>query len=58
MKTTPAIQHALEEKQRTRERLSELSFKEKYNMLVKIQKRSAAIVATRGIKRRVWPEWE
>jgi len=50
-----AFQRALQEKQATRRRLEALPFEEKYNLLIAIQKRSAQILATRGIQRRVWP---
>ena len=48
---------ALAQKDRTRGNLCKLPFKDKYNMIVAMQRRSAAILATRGETRIIWPDW-
>lgn len=54
---SPALKKALEQKARLREAAAQMSFVEKYNRLVAMQRRSAEILAARGLTRRVWPEW-
>lgn len=52
------FQKALEAKRKTRQIVGNLPFEEKYKMLVAMQRRSAAILETRGVKRIVWPDLE
>ena len=54
---SPLMLEALAQKDRTRDNLSNLPFKEKYNMIVAMQRRSAAIHATRSETRIIWPDW-
>ena len=51
------LNEALNRKEMTKRRLQKLSFEEKITLLIKIQKRAADILALRGIRRRVWPEF-
>jgi len=60
--STPAtreevLQRCLAQKERTRKSLAELPFLDKIRMLIQMQKRAAEILALRGIKRRVWPDF-
>ena len=52
------LQKALALKSRARQMAATRSFKEKYETLLAIQKRSSAILQQRGAHRRVWPAWE
>jgi hypothetical protein len=49
-------QRVLNDKQAQRKHLAQLSFEEKYHLLIAMQKRSKAILALRGKNQRVWPE--
>lgn len=49
-------QRVLDGKKTHRKHLAQLSFEEKYHLLIAMQKRSKAILAVRGKTRRVWPE--
>jgi hypothetical protein len=52
-----SLAEALNRKDRTRRRLQKLSFEEKIALLIKMQRRAADILALRGVRRRVWPDF-
>jgi hypothetical protein len=45
---------ALNRKARTKRRLQKLSFEEKIDLLIKMQRRAVDILALGGIRRQVW----
>ena len=51
------LQRCLEQKARIRKSLADMPFEDKIRMLIQMQKRAAEILALRGIKRRVWPDF-
>ena len=56
--TKKEFQRALRQKQDSRENIQNLSFPEKYNMLVAIQKRRSEMLKETGVDYIVWPEWK
>jgi len=52
------FQKALALKSQERQMAGSRSFKEKYETLLAIQRRSSVILQQRGVHRRIWPAWE
>lgn len=47
----------LSQKEEARKERARMSFKEKYQSVIRMQKRSNELMAHRGVSRVVWPEW-
>jgi len=54
-KSEQFLNKTLEIKAKQRQKMTDLTFEEKYEILRSIQKRSAEMLAPHGITRRIWP---